>query len=109
MVKNILDQLKIRCQECPVVKSYARHEEHQLTHTRCVFCSQDLPTWNEIRVHYYAECPRYKINCINCEFIFTREIYLTHDCLKHYNLRRIELVLFAVSALLQAFVLGLTK
>ena len=109
MVKNILEQLKIKCPECSFVFSYAKYEEHQLTHSVCAFCSQDLPTWNDIRKHYYAECPRYKINCLNCEFIFTRENYLTHDCLKHYYLRRIELVLFATSALLQAFVLGLTK
>ena len=109
MVKNILEQLKIKCPECSQIVSYANYEEHQLSHTFCAFCYKEIPTWKKIKQHLYLECPKYKINCVNCEFIFKRENYLTHDCLKHYNLRRIELFLFAVSALLQGVVLGLTK
>ena len=80
-----------------------------MKHHFCSYCSKRLPTWKEIREHYYEECSKYVVHCDNCEFLFPREDYVHHDCLQHYDVRRLELLLFAASSVGQAVTLGITK
>ena len=103
---NILDTLKIRCKKCYDIVSYSSYESHLMKHFRCTFCKEHLPTEEDIRLHYYEKCPKYPIECINCEFIFKRENYVYHDCMEFYRLRLIEMLLFAASTILQAITLS---
>ena len=82
---------------------------HQLKHHFCEYCSKKLTNWDEIRKHYYEKCPKYVVNCDNCEFIFSREDYLHHECIEHYSIREIELILYIATCLMQAFGIGVIK
>ena len=88
---------------------YGNYDDHQLKHHFCEYCSKLLPTWVDIRKHYYQECTKFEIHCDNCEFLFSREDYILHDCLNHYDIRIAELILFAISAFFQAVCIGVTK
>ena len=109
MANNLLEKLQIKCKECDEVVMYSNYDSHQLKHHFCEYCYKLLPTWQAIRIHYYEQCTKYVIHCDNCEFLFPREDYILHDCLNHYDIRRLELLLFVASALFQAISIGLTK
>mgnify|MGYP007118472638 CR=1 FL=1 len=85
MAKNLLERLSSE------VVSYESYDAHQLKHHYCSYCSKNLPSWLDIRTHYYLTCPKYVVNCDNCEFIFDRADYIQHDCLTHYDIRRLEI------------------
>ena len=89
--------------------TYDAYDEHQLTHHFCAHCSKNLTTYEEIRSHYYEKCTKYKVNCEECEFIFPRRDYLEHDCLQHYDLRRLELLLICLTLYGQAATMGILK
>ena len=109
MAKNLLERLSIRCADCNEVVSYESYDAHQLKHHYCSYCSKNLPSWLDIRTHYYLTCPKYVVNCDNCEFIFDRADYIQHDCLTHYDIRRLEMVLFMLTCLGQAATIGILK
>ena len=96
---ELLEKLMIRCQDCNEIVSYVLYDTHQLKHMHCEFCSEPLTSWNEIREHYYQKCLKYVVDCDKCEFSFNRQEYRLHDCLEHYNLRQIELILFLSTCL----------
>ena len=96
-----LNDLKLKCDHCDETTSYGYHDTHQLIHHRCVFCSKNLPNWRTVRQHYYDnECKSAKIECDNCEFIFTTQSYYHHDCYSNYTDRQIELICVIMCTLL---------
>ena len=97
MAKNLLEKLKIECQECKMVVNFDGYDTHQLTHHFCTYCSKSLTNYRDIRQHYYNDCLKFQIDCENCEFVFKRESYMMHDCLQHYQIRKLELLLVVLT------------
>ena len=90
----------IRCADCNEIVQYALYQMHLLKHKSCDHCDIKLQSWNEIREHYYEKCSKYVVNCDSCEFSFNRDDYGLHDCIEHYNLRMIEVVLYMATIFL---------
>ena len=97
MQNTLLDKIQLRCNETGKTVPYEQYEKHMLTFQFCNYCNKKLTTWDEIRRHYYLECPKLKINCDNCEFSFPRKDYGDHTCKAHYLLRTIEAALFMLT------------
>ena len=109
MARNLLAKLIITCPDCNENVYYPNYDTHQLKHHYCAFCSKNLTTMAELRLHYYEKCPKYIIDCSNCEFIFDRRQYMKHDCMTHYKIRQLELVFIFLTCMFQAVSIGLAK
>ena len=110
LTTNLLDLLKIICPDCKegsATISYEAYYAHQLSHHYCHYCSKSLTDLQSIREHYYEKCLKYPVECKSCEFVFAREDYVYHDCIKHYNFRILELILLWVCMLLHLKINGL--